>query len=52
MADILRYVNFDPETLANAYRQRFANSKLPASEQHHLLAEVVAGLEGYTYLEE
>lgn len=52
VADILRYVNFDPDTLAEAYRQRFATSKLSAGEQQLLLAEVVSGLEGYTYLEE
>lgn len=52
VADVLRYVNFNPEVLAEAYRQRFAASHLPPEEQQALLAEVEAGLEGYTYLEE
>ncbi|SFR82688.1 arginine decarboxylase [Marinobacter daqiaonensis] len=52
VADILRYVNFDPLALRKAYQQRFAASELPADEQKQLLAELEAGLEGYTYLEE
>ncbi|WP_417546890.1 biosynthetic arginine decarboxylase [Marinobacter segnicrescens] len=52
VADILRYVNFDPQDLIKAYRARFASSDMPADEQHQLLQELEAGLEGYTYLEE
>lgn len=52
VADILRYVNFDPDNLSQAYRERFAASRMSSEEQVELLAEVEAGLEGYTYLEE
>ncbi len=52
VADILRYVNFDPESLTQSYRTCFAASDLPAEEQQALLGELVAGLEGYTYLED
>ena len=52
VAEILRYVNFDPEALIAAYRQRFMASGLSAEEQKPLLQELEAGLQGYTYLEE
>lgn len=52
VADILRYVNFDPQALLEAYRKRFAASGLPVSEQQPLLQELESGLQGYTYLEE
>ena len=52
VADILRYVNFDPQALLTAYRARFAASGLAPEEQAPLLAELEAGLGGYTYLEE
>lgn len=52
VADILRYVNFDPHVLTEAYRSRFRASGLPEDEQASLLQELEAGLQGYTYLEE
>lgn len=52
VAKVLRYVNFEPEALLTAYRQKFSNSGLPQPQQTDLLAELAAGLEGYTYLEE
>ncbi|MFC4260732.1 biosynthetic arginine decarboxylase [Marinobacter lacisalsi] len=52
VADILRYVNFDPQALIRAYRSHFMASGLPADEQASLLQELEAGLQGYTYLEE
>ncbi len=49
---ILRYVNFEPATLLQAYRKKFAHSTIPAEIQESLLAELESGLYGYTYLEE
>ena len=52
VAKVLRYVNFEPDTLQQAYDLQLRSSGLPDSEQSALLAELTAGLEGYTYLEE
>jgi arginine decarboxylase len=52
VAKVLRYVNFEPEVLLAAYRQKFSNSGLPQPQQTALMAELAAGLDGYTYLEE
>jgi len=52
VASVLRYVNFEPERLLQAYRNRFAASGLAPQLQEALLAELAAGLEGYTYLED
>ncbi|WP_372986454.1 biosynthetic arginine decarboxylase [Marinobacter sp.] len=52
VAKVLRYVNFEPDQLLEAYRRKFSASELPESQQKALLAELAAGLEGYTYLEE
>ena len=52
VADILRYVNFDPQALIDAYHQHFRASGLPEGEREGLLLELEAGLQGYTYLEE
>ncbi len=52
VAKVLRYVNFEPGLLLDAYRGKFSDSNLPASEQTALLNELENGLNGYTYLEE
>ncbi len=52
VAKVLRYVNFEPEVLLAAYQRKFSNSGLPQQQQTALLAELAAGLEGYTYLED
>ena len=52
VAQVLRYVNFEPATLLAAYRETFAASGLEATLSQQLLAELTEGLEGYTYLEE
>ena len=52
VAKVLRYVNFEPDQLVEAYRRKFSASDLSGSQQKALLAELAAGLEGYTYLEE
>jgi len=48
--ELLRYVHLEPEALAAAYRAKFNAAKLPADERAKLLAELEAGLTGYTYL--
>lgn len=52
VAKVLRYVNFEPNNLLEAYRAKFAASDLDSNTQGLLLEELRAGLEGYTYLEE
>ncbi len=48
--ELLRYVHLAPEELTRAYREKFAASGLPADTRKALLAELEAGLSGYTYL--
>ena len=52
VAKVLRYVNFEPDALLEAYRRQFTASGLTPETQSALLAELSSGLEGYTYLEE
>lgn len=52
VAKVLRYVNFEPDQLLDAYRRKFSDSDMPATEQAALLTELENGLNGYTYLEE
>lgn len=49
-SELLRYVHFAPEALAQSYRRKFARSALAESHKTALLAELEAGLSGYTYL--
>ncbi|MDT8386684.1 MAG: biosynthetic arginine decarboxylase [Thiogranum sp.] len=49
--ELLRYVHFDPDRLRAVYRQRVQAAQLPAAEAARYLAELEAGLTGYTYLE-
>ncbi len=48
--ELLRYVHLAPEQLAQTYRRKIAQTNLPAAERTALLAELEAGLSGYTYL--
>ena len=48
--ELLRYVHFAPEELAQTYRKKFASADLPPAQRAALLAELEAGLSGYTYL--
>jgi arginine decarboxylase len=50
--ELLRYVHFAPEELTRSYRRKFAATDLPADQRTALLAELEAGLSGYTYLSE
>lgn len=49
--DVLRYVNLDPNHFLQTFRQ-MARKRLPADERRIILAELEAGLRGYTYLED
>ncbi|ROR34311.1 biosynthetic arginine decarboxylase [Inmirania thermothiophila] len=51
-ADLLRYVGFEPEALRRAYHRQARAAGLAPAEERLLLAELEAGLGGYTYLEE
>ena len=49
---VLRYVHFEPPELLAAYRARVeAAPGLSAAQRDGYLAELAAGIEGYTYLE-
>jgi arginine decarboxylase len=48
--ELLRYVHLEPEQLKRAYRDKLAASTIPEAERAALLAELEAGLSGYTYL--
>lgn len=49
---VLRYVDYDADDLMAAYRARVAASGLSLQEQEGILAQLDAGLRGYTYLED
>ncbi|MCC5860022.1 MAG: biosynthetic arginine decarboxylase [Ectothiorhodospiraceae bacterium] len=49
---VLRYVEFDRETLLAGYRRKVAAAGLPEAEAATFLSELEAGLDGYTYLED
>lgn len=48
--ELLRYVHLAPEELAQSYRKKLAALTLPQAQRSALLAELEAGLSGYTYL--
>jgi arginine decarboxylase len=50
--ELLRYVHFDPDTLARAYREKVASAGLNQALADQVLGELEQGLSGYTYLEE
>ncbi len=53
VSDLLRYVHFDPETLARNYRARIAAAEdLSAEERQHCLDALLRGLAGYSYLQD
>ena len=49
--ELLRYVHFDPHRLRAVYRQRIQSADLSESQARQFLAELEAGLSGYTYHE-
>jgi len=48
--ELLKYVHLEPDELKAAYRRKLDAARLPAGERLALLAELEAGLTGYTYL--
>ncbi|HET8791251.1 MAG TPA: biosynthetic arginine decarboxylase, partial [Modicisalibacter sp.] len=51
VADVLRYVNFDAEVLRSRLKAQLDGSGLSQDERELFMADLAAGLEGYTYLE-
>ena len=51
VASVLRYVHFDPAALRDAYAGKLAARGLDGAGARDLLAELEAGLEAYTYLD-
>lgn len=50
--DVLAYVHFDVDSLVEAYRRKAAEAQVGDEQRQRLLAELEAGLKGYTYLED
>jgi arginine decarboxylase len=50
--ELLRYVHFEPDRLRAVYRQRVQAAALPPARARQFLAELEAGLTGYTYHED
>ncbi|NKB46618.1 MAG: biosynthetic arginine decarboxylase [Legionellales bacterium] len=50
IAQVLRYVQFDPDQLLASYQQQLHRSDLDATTQQHYLQILQQGLTGYTYL--
>ncbi len=48
---VLRYVNFDPQRLLEAYQRQLAACNLPAAEKEAFMVQLEEGIKGYTYLE-
>lgn len=52
VADVLRYVHFEPETLLRSYQEQIAGSNMSPEHKKQCLDVLRAGLSGYTYLED
>ena len=50
--ELLRYVHIDPEQLKRAYHKKLLEAELPRDRRKLFESELMAGLGGYTYLEE
>jgi arginine decarboxylase len=52
VTEVLNYVQFQPAELLTTFRRKVTNARdLPRHEANQFIADYVAGLEGYTYLE-
>jgi arginine decarboxylase len=52
VTEVLNYVQFQPAELLMTFRRKVTSAKdLPRHEANQFIADYVAGLEGYTYLE-
>ena len=52
VGELLRYVHYDPAGLSARYREKIAAAGIDGALHERILAELDAGLDGYTYLEE
>ncbi|MBE8207832.1 hypothetical protein IQA92_17300, partial [Leptospira borgpetersenii serovar Ballum] len=52
VADMLRYVLLDPDTLREPFRGQVKQTGLDGALQQQFLEEFESGLYGYTYLED
>jgi arginine decarboxylase len=52
VANMLRYVHFEPEDMIKALRAKIVAAGLDAETRRTYLSELEAGLSGYTYLED
>lgn len=50
--DLLRYVHIDPDDLERAYRKKLFDAGLTLEQRKLYESELIAGLNGYTYLED
>ncbi|GAA4874245.1 biosynthetic arginine decarboxylase [Ferrimonas pelagia] len=51
VAEVMEYVNLDPQVILQRYRSRLDSQGLEAADKASFLDELEAGLQGYTYLE-
>ncbi len=51
VADVLRYVHFEPESISRSYQEQIMSSKMTPDFKKQCLEILRAGLSGYTYLE-
>jgi len=49
---VLRYVHYDPAVFVQRFEEKIRTAPLTAEQRNYYRAELVAGLSGYTYLEE
>lgn len=49
---VLRHVQYDPSELLHVFRQKIEASRLPRERAEAFQNELIAAMEGYTYLEE
>ena len=49
---VLNYVHFERDELIDAYQEKLAKLNLTVKERDGFMEELVAGLDGYTYLED
>ncbi|HYH78647.1 MAG TPA: biosynthetic arginine decarboxylase [Longimicrobium sp.] len=52
VTEVLNYVQFSAQDLVATFRRKVQNAKLKRAEANTFIADYVAGLDGYTYLEE
>jgi arginine decarboxylase len=50
--EVLRYVHFNADELLDAYQQKIEQAGLADNVRNIFMAELEAGLRGYTYLED